>query len=417
MKSSSNNQDLPAGDAPPSTTPSGRTESLEAVQFALQQDDDCSDTEREDTDIAAAKQGEDLGAEAGVVLTPATLTPQQAKGDPPKDQAAKESAGVGTVSSAPPAVEDEKATPTSAKGEVDEDAATLPSLARSQAGTHVSQPGAQRVAGYAATGGDDEEPSNRDPEIAADLVDEAANRALVKETIKEMIPSNDALQVVDLEAENALKEQRRRRTTFLLVAVALIVGAAIVTAIVVATNNNDSGDYWEPSMAPSSSPTMAPTTKNSAVADAVVEMFGDLPEDPSAPQNRAVDWFTEEDMLTEYPIDADEDEEAAYEFYDRYAAVVLAYSTAYENWVDNTGWLDGTLSHCEWTGLTCNDDGRIGVLDLAVQNLQGSLPSEIGVLDNLDFVFMFRNQLTGTLPPELGDGWGDVDFLYLNENR
>ena len=82
-------------------------------------------------------------------------------------------------------------------------------------------------------------------------------------------------------------------------------------------------------------------------------------------------------------------------FYDRYVSLVFAYSTNYQNWTVNTNWLHPELPVRDWYGLNCNDDGRIGVLDLAVNNLVGTLPTEIGMLDNLDFVFLSRNELTG----------------------
>ena len=40
---------------------------------------------------------------------------------------------------------------------------------------------------------------------------------------------------------------------------------------------------------------------------------------------------------------------------------------------------------------------------------------EIGVFDSLDFLYLFENSLTGSLPSELGN-LGDVDFFYAHEN-
>ena len=75
----------------------------------------------------------------------------------------------------------------------------------------------------------------------------------------------------------------------------------------------------------------------------------------------------------------------------KYVVAVFAYATKYWFWINNENWLEPDVSVCEWFGLTCNDDGRIGVMDLASQNLDGPIPSEIGYLDNLDFVFLFRD--------------------------
>ncbi|KAL3906489.1 MAG: hypothetical protein SGILL_009251, partial [Bacillariaceae sp.] len=173
----------------------------------------------------------------------------------------------------------------------------------------------------------------------------------------------------------------------------------------------------DPTDEPSSSPTAAPTSRLSAVQMYIEEAFGGpiqpIEEYPFLPQAQAIEWLNNEDTTTTFPFESEEDE---YAFYDRYVAAVLGFAWKYENWNDNTNWLDGGVSTCEWQGLSCNDDGRISVMDLAVQNLQGSIPSEIGFLDNLDFVFLFRNALTGSIPTEMGN-LGDVDFMYLNENE
>ena len=39
---------------------------------------------------------------------------------------------------------------------------------------------------------------------------------------------------------------------------------------------------------------------------------------------------------------------------------------------DNTGWLDEKTPHCQWFGLTCNDDGLLVEIDLKRNNLTGT---------------------------------------------
>ena len=257
----------------------------------------------------------------------------------------------------------------------------------------------------------------QDPEeIAAELVDEETDRRRLQETLEGVLKTQNAVQVVDVEAENRLKAKRQRRNMICYVIIGIILTVVIVVAVSVSVKNNQ--PTTAPTELPSMAPTMAPTSRLSAVEDAVLQGFGDLPptDNENSPQSRAIDWLTYDDTTITFPIDP-EDEDSQNFFNDRYAAVVLAFSTMHEYWIDNAGWLDPALSVCDgWKGLTCNDDGRIGVIDLAIQNLTGTLPTEIGVMDNLDFLFMFRNFLTGTLPTELGN-LGDVDFFYLNENQ
>ncbi|KAL3927524.1 MAG: hypothetical protein SGBAC_013052 [Bacillariaceae sp.] len=244
--------------------------------------------------------------------------------------------------------------------------------------------------------------SDQGSEISAELVDEKKDQERLKETLEN---------VVDVEAEDRLKRRRQRRNFCLYTLLAGAVLGGVVAAVV--TTSNQKQLTFAPTISPSMSPTVAPTTRESAVVEAVVSEFGDLPEDEDAPQQKAIQWLTKEDTTTEFPI---ESEEAEHAFLERYVAAVFAYTTQYSSWINNDNWLNPDVSICdEWFGLSCNDDGRIGVLDLAVQNLDGPIPSEIGYLDNLDFVFLFRNKLRGTIPSEVGN-LGDVDFMYLNEN-
>ena len=58
------------------------------------------------------------------------------------------------------------------------------------------------------------------------------------------------------------------------------------------------------------------------------------------------------------------------------ALVALYESTDGDNWNDNTGWLE-TDTPCEWYGVTCSE-GNVRGISLTFNNLQGSIPSEIG---------------------------------------
>ncbi|CAJ1929855.1 unnamed protein product, partial [Cylindrotheca closterium] len=247
-------------------------------------------------------------------------------------------------------------------------------------------------------------------QISAQLIDEMQEQERLKNTLNNVLQQQSAVQVVDVAAEDRLKRKRQRRNfcLYTLLAVALLGG--VVAAVVITSQDNNV--TLPPTISPSISPTMAPTTRESAVIEAVIDQFGDLPEDENTPQYRAIQWLTDMDTTIEFPLDS---EEAEYTMLERYVAVVFAYTTQYWYWVNNDNWLNPDLPVCEWFGLTCNDDGRIGVLDLAAQNLDGPIPSEIGYLDNLDFVFLFRNKLSGPIPSEVGK-LGDVDFMYLNEN-
>lgn len=177
------------------------------------------------------------------------------------------------------------------------------------------------------------------PEITAN---EELNR--IKDALQ--LEASSRVQVVDLEAEDRLKRKRQRSMFLSFAAVAALLTASIVAAVV-ATQNKD-----EPTETPTIAPTIAPTSRMSALEMLVVDKFGELPDDPYSPQRRAIVWMTNEDEETTFPLELDDDDEYGF-FYDRYASIVLAFSTNYGSWINNEGWLNVTSSVCEgWVGLT-----------------------------------------------------------------
>ena len=87
---------------------------------------------------------------------------------------------------------------------------------------------------------------------------------------------------------------------------------------------------------------------------------------------------------------------------DRAALVALYNATDGTNWHNNTNWLsDEPLGN--WYGVTTDVNGRVSRLQLAENQLSGELPPELGDLSNLTYLTIYNNnQLSGEIPPELG---------------
>ncbi len=120
------------------------------------------------------------------------------------------------------------------------------------------------------------------------------------------------------------------------------------------------------------------------------------------------------------------------------ALVAFYVSTGGPEWSDNNGWLQ-TDTPCTWYGVICNE-GHVTRLILDWNHLQGTIPSEIanllqlqilrldgnwlsgsipkalGKLTNLEQLFLYRNQLTGSIPPELGN-LVNLNYLMLFDNE
>ena len=89
----------------------------------------------------------------------------------------------------------------------------------------------------------------------------------------------------------------------------------------------------------------------------------------------------------------------------RYVLRVLYHSTGGDNWTDSASWF-GASSVCQWTtfDLSCNGNGQqVDRIYLVDDNLQGTIPDELGQLTALTYLSLWQNQeLTGTIPSQLG---------------
>ena len=113
-----------------------------------------------------------------------------------------------------------------------------------------------------------------------------------------------------------------------------------------------------------------------------------------------------------------------------YDALMAFYqSTIGDSWTFHWNWGNRTVSACRWYGVCCNasaaafssDDcflpdwetgsyagsccgrgGNATNLYLPSNQLSGTIPPELGRLSSLQAIFLYLNQLSGTIPPELG---------------
>ncbi len=99
---------------------------------------------------------------------------------------------------------------------------------------------------------------------------------------------------------------------------------------------------------------------------------------------------------------------------DREVLVALYAGTDGPNWVNTDNWLtDAPLG--EWYGVDTDASGRVVWLDLFRNNLTGQIPPELGNLASLEWLSLARNDLTGPIPPELGS-LTSLEGLSLSDN-
>ncbi|MGB1250519.1 MAG: peroxidase family protein, partial [Candidatus Promineifilaceae bacterium] len=100
------------------------------------------------------------------------------------------------------------------------------------------------------------------------------------------------------------------------------------------------------------------------------------------------------------------------------ALVALYTQTNGDNWTTRTNWLE-TNTPCSWYGVECLTGGNpthVLRLYLRNNNLDGTLPSELGNLASLQTASLYSNELSGMIPPELGN-LASLQSLNLNRNE
>ena len=84
-----------------------------------------------------------------------------------------------------------------------------------------------------------------------------------------------------------------------------------------------------------------------------------------------------------------------------YAPLVALYeATGGDNW--NTSWDLSNCDVCSYSGITCDENGRVIRIKLDENNLIGFIPSEIGEFSNLIALNLARNRLSGSIPSSIG---------------
>ena len=88
---------------------------------------------------------------------------------------------------------------------------------------------------------------------------------------------------------------------------------------------------------------------------------------------------------------------------EREILVAFYHATGGQDWTNNENWLtDAPLG--QWHGVSTDSEDRVTELSLFENNLTGSLPPELGHLTRLRILYLPQNwRLTGPIPPQLGN--------------
>ena len=101
---------------------------------------------------------------------------------------------------------------------------------------------------------------------------------------------------------------------------------------------------------------------------------------------------------------------------DRAVLVALYHATNGDNWNNNSNWLtDAPLD--EWYGVYTDNRWNVHELSLTANQLTGQLPPELGEFYAVKGLYFDNNQLTGHIPPELGNLSKNLVVLWLHSNQ
>ena len=100
---------------------------------------------------------------------------------------------------------------------------------------------------------------------------------------------------------------------------------------------------------------------------------------------------------------------------DRDALITLYQTTGGPYWSNNCNWLSDTPIG-EWYGVTTDEIGRVIMLSLKKNNLQGTIPPELSQLTSLKGLFLGNNHLYGTIPPEI-DRLSELTYVSFSHNQ
>ncbi|KAL7447412.1 hypothetical protein ACHAXM_010622 [Skeletonema potamos] len=131
---------------------------------------------------------------------------------------------------------------------------------------------------------------------------------------------------------------------------------------------------------------------------------------PDTPQAKAMAWSLED--RTKYNV------EVPVRIGVRYALATLYYATNGDKWLNNTNWKTG--HECLWNGVYCELDANnivsVTYLNLVTNNLDGSIPEEIGYIESLQRIEFGSNKLVGPIPQSFASLY-DLRTLSVSDNQ
>jgi len=266
-----------------------------------------------------------------------------------------------------------------------------------------------------------------------------ANLVTVPSSYIDHVPLVEGQAVIEQSAAERAREQRRRFVRMLAL-ILLAVGIAVGVTLGITSNR------------PSPSPLPGTSIPNfRQLFDSLPNHTAQILRNVRSPQYLAWTWLA----TTEFNFDAD-----VWQLRQRFALACFRFATdAFASYINSGPFSPLNLDECHWNGIVCQENGSviqitlsdsdlsgsvprelyflsemtalnltgndhlegtlssdIWLLDVSMNSMRGSIPTELALLSSLIQLDLSRNRMTGTLPTHLGQ-LSNLRRLILDGNQ
>lgn len=282
----------------------------------------------------------------------------------------------------------------------------------------------------------DDNTTSHDTLAVASLVNENEDDYLDHSSshVSANLPNADEIDLQQWRRRQRAQRKQTRRCVYssLVVGLLLIVTVVVVVLVVMLSKDaNKNKDNVSATVAPSSLSPWEAHVLSLLPEHTVETISGSHNINHATPQSWAFDWIMEDPNLRRYKDD---------QIVQRFAMATFYYSTTghFNDWFNNTLWLSYEHHECEWLqkpqdpvvdrlfgydfqmddylkDSACDENRTLKHIWHYGNGLEGSLPPELSLLQNLHSLDLAYNQLTGSIPSQLGQ-MTQLEVLWLHAN-
>mmetsp|Transcript_31416 Transcript_31416/g.46325 ORF Transcript_31416/g.46325 Transcript_31416/m.46325 type:complete len:639 (+) Transcript_31416:352-2268(+) len=227
-----------------------------------------------------------------------------------------------------------------------------------------------------------------------------------------------------VESENSLRKKKW-------ILVYGVVGAFVILLVIITvlaamlarcSSRNESNNNTATEKTTNNVPTLNLQDKIKQVKEHIVSQGYSSSDDvqkESTPQDLAAQFMGLDDIAVPHKTSSKGE---TFEWMERYVMTVFYYAMNGDSWVVSNSFVNRNIRTCRWVspifqeGVGCDKNGRINSISLERNNLKGTIPSELGLLDYLISFSAADNSISGPIPAWIGK-LSTLRYLHLYGNQ